>query len=88
MQGGRLRIEGASVDPNAEDDEAGNAVKEDVLDAAGNIIDVKAQVELSDKDKKKQLKLLEKKLKDNKKTNKLTEEEVWEIDDQIAALKE
>merc|ERR1719187_478037 len=84
MQGGRLRIEGASFDPNAGDDEAGNAVKEDVLDAAGNIIDVKAQVELSDKEKKKQLKLLEKKLKDNKKSNTLTEEEVWEIEDQIA----
>lgn len=88
MQGGKLRIEGASVDPNENNEETGNKVKEDVLDAAGNIIDVKAQVELSDKEKKKQLKLLEKKLKDNKKTNKLTEEEIWEIDDQIAALKE
>jgi elongation factor 3 len=88
MQGGRLRIEGSSYDPNAKDDETGNAVKEDVLDAAGNIVNVAALVNLSDKDKKKHLKLLEKKLKDNKKTNRLTEEEIWEIEDQMAALKE
>lgn len=88
MQAGRLRIEGSSFDPNADKDDGGNAVQEDVLDAAGNKIDVKAQVTLSDKDKKKQLKLLEKKLKDNKKNNTLTEEEVWEIEDQITALKE
>lgn len=88
MQGGRLRIEGSSYDPTAKDEETGNAVKEDVLDAAGNIVDVSLQVTLSDKEKKKQLKLLEKKLKDNKKTNRLTEEEIWEIEDQMAALKE
>jgi elongation factor 3 len=88
MQGGRLRIEGSSYDPEADKDESGNKVQEDVLDAAGNKIDVKAQITLSDKDKKKQIKLLEKKLKDNKKNNTLTEEEVWEIDDQIAALKD
>lgn len=88
MQGGRLRIEGSSFDPNADAGDTGNQVQEDVLDAAGNKIDVKAQVTLSDKDKKKQLKLLEKKIKDNKKTNMLTEEEIWEIEDQINALKE
>jgi len=88
MQAGKLRIEGESYDPTAAKDETANAVQEDVLDAAGNKVDVKAQVTLSDKDKKKQLKLLEKKIKDNKKTKMLTEEEVWEIEDQINELKE
>lgn len=88
MQGGRLRIEGSSYDPTADTNTDSNKVQEDVLDAAGNKIDVKANVTLSDKDKKKQLKLLEKKLKDNKKTNTLTDEEVWEIEDKINALKE
>jgi len=88
MQGGRLRIEGSSYDPNADANADSNKIQEDVLDAAGNKIDVKANVQLSDKDKKKQLKLLEKKLKDNKKTNTLTEEEIWEIEDKITALKE
>jgi len=88
MQGGRLRIEGSSYDPDADANAGSNKIQEDVLDAAGNKIDVKANVQLSEKDKKKQLKLLEKKLKDNKKTQTLTDEEVWEIEDKIVALKE
>jgi len=87
MQAGKLRIEGESHDDEADKDEGtGNKVQEDVLDAQGNIVDVKAQKTLSEKDKKKQVKLLEKKLKDGKKANTLTEEEQWEIQDQIAAL--
>jgi len=88
MQGGRLRIEGESYDPNADKEGEGNVVKEDVLDAAGNIVEMNVSKNLSDKDKKKQIKLLEKKLKDNKKSNLMSENEIWEIDDEIAALKE
>lgn len=88
MNKGRLRIEGESVDKLA-DQEAGqgNAVQEDVLDAFGNKVDVKANAVLSEKDKKKQLKLLEKKLKDGKKKNLLSENEIWELEDEMNALK-
>merc|ERR1711876_28124 len=49
MKGGYLRIEGESK--GADDEEqSGNKAKEDVYDAAGNKIDVKAQVSLSEKD--------------------------------------
>merc|ERR1711988_688246 len=59
MKGGYLRIEGESV--AAEDEkEDGNKGPDEVYDAAGNKIDVKKSV-LSDKDKKKQIKDLEKK---------------------------
>merc|ERR1712207_96795 len=63
MQKGYLRIEGESV---AADDEKtdGNAGPDEVYDGAGNKIDVKKNVTLSDKDKKKQIKDIEKKLKD------------------------
>merc|ERR1712087_241587 len=87
MQGGRLRIEGESVEA-AEDDKGGNKVQEDVYDGAGNKIDVKKNVALSAKDAKKAIKDLEKKLKDGKKKKFLTEEEMWEIEDKLTELKE
>lgn len=88
MHKGRLRIEGESVDTHEDKVEGmGNKEQEDVLDAFGNKVDVKANVVLSEKDKKKQLKLLEKKLKDGKKKNLLSENEVWEIEDEMNAIK-
>jgi hypothetical protein len=41
---------------------------------------------LSDKEKKKEIKDLEKKLKDGKKKKTLTEDEIWEMEDKLAAL--
>merc|ERR1711920_499234 len=49
MQGGRLRIEGESVDVD-EGKDTGNKQLEEVYDGAGNKIDVKKNVALSDKD--------------------------------------
>merc|ERR1711975_21133 len=89
MNKGYLRIEGESVEEKEEDGDAtGNKEQEDLYDGAGNKIDRNAQDTSTDKDKKKQLKALEKKIKDNKKNKTLTEEEVWELEDQINALKE
>jgi len=88
MNKGYLRIEGESVEEKEEDDSAANKEQEDLYDGAGNKIDRNAQDTSTDKDKKKQLKALEKKIKDNKKNKTLTEEEVWELEDQINALKE
>merc|ERR1711870_189745 len=87
MKGGFLRIEGESVDAT-EGKEDGNKVLEDVYDGAGNKIDVKKSVTLSAKDAKKAIKDLEKKLKDGKKKKTLTEEEMWEMEDQLNDLKE
>merc|ERR1711959_198690 len=87
MQGGRLRIEGESVDTN-EDKEAGNKEIEDVYDAAGNKVDVKKNASLSAKDAKKAIKDIEKKLKDGKKKKTLTDEEMWELEDKLNELKE
>merc|ERR1719265_787202 len=89
MNKGYLRIEGESVEEKDEDGEAGgNKEQEDLYDGAGNKIDRNAQDTSTDKEKKKQLKALEKKIKDNKKNKTLTEEEVWELEDQINLLKE
>merc|ERR1711957_390897 len=86
MKGGYLRIEGESVE-TAEDKEAGKAgEKEDVYDASGNKIDVKLDQFMDAKTIKKKIKDLEKKLKDGKKKKTLTDEEMWELQDQLTDL--
>merc|ERR1719235_2890794 len=88
MNKGKLRIEGGPVED--EEEAKGGAIgpKEDVYDGFGNKIDVKANAALSDKDKKKAIKDLEKKLKDGKKKSTLTQDEIWEIEDKLNELKE
>merc|ERR1712185_740735 len=76
MKGGYLRIEGESK-ADAEEEQG-----------SGNKVDVKAQAALSAKDTKKKIKDLEKKIKGNKKKKTMTEEEAWELEDQLTALKE
>merc|ERR1719158_2372570 len=87
MNKGRLRIEGAAEEV-VEDKKADLGPKEDVYDGAGNKIDVKANVALSAKDMKKQIKDIEKKLKSNKKDKTLSDDEMYELEDQLNLLKE
>merc|ERR1711967_154485 len=86
MQGGRLRIEGESVDTSAEQEGSGNKGPDEVFDGAGNKIAV--QGVMAQKDVKKAIKDVEKKIKDGKKNKTLTEEEIWELDDRLNELKE
>merc|ERR1712100_332795 len=79
MNKGYLRIEGESVDTTKEDEEGGNKVIEDIVDASGNKIEQNAVDNSSDKDKK---------LKDGVKKKTLTDEEKWALEDQILELKE
>merc|ERR1712139_304632 len=88
MHKGKLRIEGAPVEEAADEKSKELGPKEDVYDGAGNKIDVKANADVSAKDAKKQIKELEKKIKDGKKKKTLTDEEQWEIHDKLAELKE
>merc|ERR1711881_203142 len=74
MKGGYLRIEGESKEDVSEEQASGNKEIKEVYDASGNKIDVKAQAALSDKDGKK------------KKT--LSDEECWEMEDQLKELQE
>merc|ERR1739848_357351 len=87
MNKGRLRIEG-SPEEVVEEKKADLGPKEDVYDGAGNKIDVKANVVLSQKDAKKKIKDIEKKLKSARKDNSLSEDEMFELMDQLPELKE
>merc|ERR1712139_329020 len=72
MKGGYLRIEGESKADGEEEQVSGNKAQDEVFDGAGNKIDVKAQAALSAKDAKKEIKNIEKKLKDGKKNKTLS----------------
>merc|ERR1712190_83583 len=86
MQGGKLRIEGESVDTSADQEQGGNKGPDEIYDGAGNKI--QKTVQLSEKELKKAIKDVEKKLKDGKKKGTLTEEELWELDDKLTELKD
>merc|ERR1712118_567117 len=59
---------------------------DEIYDESGNKIEVKKA--LDSKEMKKQIKDIEKKLKDNKKKNNLSDEEMWELQDKLAELKD
>merc|ERR1711865_363856 len=85
MQGGRLRKEGES----AGDEEPVSVIKgpaEARFDAFGNVVEMN-ESELDPKAKKKAIKEVEKKLKDNKKRKTLDNEEVWALEDRLEKLK-
>merc|ERR1712210_341295 len=84
MQGGKLRIEGESKETEDGKDD-GNKGPDEVYDGAGNKIEIKKNLALSDKDAKKAIKDIEKKLKANK-NNTLTDEERWELEDKLNEL--
>merc|ERR1712118_265404 len=85
MKGGYLRIEGESKGDDEEDQTAA-AAQDVVYDGAGNKVEVKKA--LSEKDAKKEIKNIEKKLNDNAKKKTLTDDEMWELQDKLTELKE
>jgi elongation factor 3 len=86
MEAGRLRREGESVGKDGEEQD-GNAAPEEVKDSFGNVIQVNQQKNLSDKEKKAELKRVEKTLKDHAKKKHLSEDEYWELMDRKEELK-
>jgi elongation factor 3 len=89
MTAGLLAKEGESVDKSAgkEDKNDGPKEEEVKLDSMGNVIAQK-EGEMDPKKRKKEIKAIEKQVKDNKKKGTLTQEEVWELEDRLAKLKE
>jgi len=84
MDAGHLRAEGGEY----EDLKLEDTGKQDTFtDASGNVMDIKRNKKLEPKEAKKAIKDVEKKLKDNKKNNTLSEEEVWELQDRLEELK-
>jgi len=80
---GHLREEGEIKLDEAIEEQVG---PDEIYDESGNKIEVKKK--LDSKEIKKIIKDLEKKLKDHKKKANLSEEEVWELGDKLAELKD
>merc|ERR1712176_690050 len=80
---GHLREEGEIKADEEIVDEKG---PDEIYDESGNKIEVKKKLDA--KEIKKLIKGIEKKLKDHKKKNNLSEEEVWEMGDKLAELKD
>merc|ERR1711972_815548 len=85
MDAGRLREEGEIVGDDAMGDQ--NAGPDEIVDASGNKIEVNRAKAMSDKDKKKAIKDIEKQLQQHKKKNTLSEEEMWSLRDKLLELK-
>lgn len=61
---------------------------DEVFDAYGNKIVVNKEASMGVKELKKKLKLVEAELKAKTKSKSLSDEEKWELEDQIAGLKD
>merc|ERR1711912_174774 len=80
---GRLREEG---EIKLDEEISAQAGPSEIYDESGNKIEVKKKLDA--KDMKKMIKEIEKKLKDNKKKNNLSDEDKWELQDKLNELKE
>merc|ERR1719440_1670428 len=84
MDAGHLRAEGGEYTDTKLDQS--NKLDE-ITDASGNTLAVTRAKTLTQKDKNKEIKDIEKKLKANAKNKNLSDEEVWELQDKLAELK-
>ncbi|EWM26317.1 elongation factor ef-3 [Nannochloropsis gaditana] len=87
MDKGRLRREGESVATREEEEvkeELGDKV---VIDALGNEIKVNKQTTLSDKEKKKEIKRIQKLITDGKKKKTISEDEILDLELKLEELK-
>merc|ERR1711874_179626 len=80
---GHLREEGEIKLDEAIEEQKG---PDEIYDESGNKIEVKKK--LDPKDMKKQIKEIEKKLKDHKKKPNLSDDEFWELGDKLAEMKD
>merc|ERR1719453_2721996 len=86
MEAGFLREEG-EIAADDEDMEEMAQGPDEITDASGNKIEVNRAKTMTDKERKKAIKEIEKKLKEHKKKNTLSEAEMWELQDKLEELK-
>merc|ERR1711988_40959 len=86
MDAGRLTREGDVEGDDVALDDGGDGADE-IVDGAGNVIKVNKMKTMTEKERKKAIKEIEKKLKEHKKKNTLSEAEMWELQDKLAEHK-
>ena len=60
--------------------------KDTIVDSLGNVVKIERKVVLSDKEKKRMIKTLQKQIKDGRKKQSLTENEILELEDKLEEL--
>ena len=86
MEKGRLRKEGESVAKQEDKKDAFEEQNKTVFDSFGNEIKVEREVKLTEKEKKKEIKSLQKQIKDGKKKGTLTSDEIYELEEKLEKL--
>ena len=86
MEKGRLRKEGESIEKKEEGNEIIKEKNDTIIDSLGNEIKIERKVQLSDKEKKKAIKALQKQIKDGRKKGTLTEDEIMKLEDELEEL--
>lgn len=87
MEKGRLRREGESIDRGEEEKKDSIESKNEVIyDSMGNEIKVERKVQMTDKERKKEIKSIQKRIKDGKKKNILTQSELEELEEKLFEL--
>ena len=86
MEAGRLREEGETHQED-EELEASAGGPDEIVDASGNKIEVARAKQMTDKECKKAIKEIEKKLHEHKKKNTMSDAEMWEMEDKLQELK-
>jgi hypothetical protein len=86
MEAGFLREEG---EIQGDDDDMGEIQQapDEIVDGSGNVVQVNKAKTMTDKERKKAIKEIEKKLKEHKKKNTLSDAEMWELQDKLAEHK-
>lgn len=86
MEKGRLRKEGESMEKNKEGNSEIKPREETVFDSFGNEMKVERKVMLTDKEKRREIKSLQKQIKDGKKKGLLTDDEITELEEKLEQL--
>jgi elongation factor 3 len=80
MDAGHLSREGEVV---GDEEIVVEEAPDEIVDGSGNVVKVNKAVTMSEKDRKKAIKEIEKKLKEHKKKKHLSDAEMWELQDKL-----
>ena len=86
MEKGRLRKEGESIQKEEDKVDSIAGQNETVFDSFGNELKIEKKVTLSDKEKKKVMKTMQKQIKDGKKKGTLNNSEIAELEEKLFQL--
>ena len=86
MEKGGLYKEGESIDKNSDKPEFIQENKDTIVDSLGNIVKIERKVVLSDKEKKRAIKNIQKQIKDGRKKQTLSENEILDLEYKLEEL--